>query len=320
MLEEVLPWTATRFRRALVMPNLTVPITTQARARAYSDDIRRLSDGTGFAPLMTLKLTQDTTAETIRGAADFIHAVKLYPEGVTTNSTDGVRDLDAIHPDVFRAMAAQGIILSIHAEEPAAFCLDRETAYLPRVARLADQHPTLKIVLEHVTTRAAVFFVQDRGSNMAATITAHHLYLTLNDVVGGLIQPHNFCKPIAKRVTDRQALINAAVSGNPQFFLGTDSAPHARETKESASGCAGCFTAPRAIELCADVFNTGDSNCIQNLEKFMSENGARFYGLKPNSECIVIENSRSMIPTSYGHGTVVPFRAGQWVGWSIKSP
>ncbi len=314
MLAEVAQHTAKTFGRALVMPNLKNPVHIAANARHYEEDIRRLTEKTGFEPIMTIKLTQETDSRTIEAAASSqVRAVKLYPEGVTTNSEHGVRDISKLH-DTFAAMATNGVVLCIHAEQPGIFSMERELHYLRNVAEIATKHPSLKIVIEHATMADTLKFVEEGGPNMAATITVHHLYITLDDVVGDKLNPHNFCKPIAKRPEDRAALVAAALSGKSQFFLGTDSAPHVKDTKECASGCAGCFTAPIAMPLLADLFDKNDS--IGTLELFTSTNGAKFYGLKPNRDYITLERAEWEIPARYGD--VVPFKAGEKVGWKVR--
>jgi dihydroorotase len=323
ILKGVLPYTARNFGRALVMPNLKHAVTSRERATLYENQILQLSQGydwgVGFEPLMTIKLTQETVKSTIMLASSGgVTAVKLYPEGVTTNSENGVRDIEKIDDSAFKAMVEIGMPLCVHAEEPGVFSMDRENAYLTRVSQLARKFPKLKIVIEHASTSAAIKFVEDSGPNVAATITAHHLVLTLDDIVGDRLNPHNFCKPIAKRPQDRDALLAAAFSGNPKFFLGTDSAPHVSNTKECASGCAGCFTAPIAIELLATVFD--QKGKLPMLEPFMSENGAKFYGLKPNEGTITLERSEWTIPAAYSVGggeVVVPFMAGQKLAWKV---
>ena len=312
LLEFVLPFTARTFGRAIVMPNLKKPIVTGDDAWKYQGDIRRLCDKMGlkFAPLMTIKLTQATTPSTIRGAhAAGVVAVKLYPEGVTTNSEDGVSDVNALG-EVFAAMAEIGLTLCVHAEEPGTFSLEREMAYLPRVARIAAEHPDLCIVVEHVSSEEAVLFVREAGPNVAATITAHHLVLTLDDVIGDKLAPHCFCKPIAKRPRDRRALRAAATSGDPKFFLGTDSAPHRTGDKECGTGCAGCFTAPMALPLLASIFEKDGR--LEMLERFTSESGALFYGLPPSKETITLHRESWTVPS---HGPVVTFMAGSTLAW-----
>ncbi len=319
MLENVLPHTAKNFGRALVMPNLKDAVRIGVHARHYEEQIMRLTDEIlksspdGFRPLMTIKLTQDTDHRTIASAASMqVVAVKLYPEGVTTNSEGGVKDVTKLD-DVFKAMSDQGMVLCVHAETPGVFSMEREIHFLRTVAEIASKHPSLKIVIEHATTAETIDFVKQAGPNIAATLTVHHLLITLDDVVGDKLNPHNFCKPIAKRPEDRASLVAAALSGNPKFFLGTDSAPHSKETKECSAGCAGCFTAPIAMPLLAELFDK--NNALGNLELFTSVNGATFYRFKPNTGVITIERHEWEVPASYGG--VVPFMAGQKLGWRV---
>lgn len=316
---DLLPFTVqhtARFGRALVMPNTVPPILTGIEAHRYRSQIVAIANAKGYAhfwPLTTIKLTQRTEVNTIPEAHDFgVVAAKLYPEGVTTNSSDGVSDPDALDL-VFEAMARVEMVLCIHAEEPGAPSLLRETGYLQTVDRIAKKHPSLKIVIEHVTTHEAVQFVLYR-ENVAATITVHHLLLTLDDVIGDKLQPHNFCKPIAKDVNALNALRDAAFGGNPRFFLGTDSAPHVKERKESAAAPAGCFTAPFAMEMLAGIFE--EAGQLGKLENFASKYGAEFYGLPLNHDRIVLEREEWTIPAQYG--PVVPFRAGTKLQWRIR--
>ena len=315
MLRDIAGYTAALFGRALVMPNLTPAILTEADAEAYRSRILRAIEpfGFDFEPLMTIKLTARTTPEII-GSLRRTIAVKVYPEGVTTNSEDGVRDLSRVSGDVFRAMADKGIVLSVHAEEPSAFCLDREWRYLGRIERIAEEHPSLKMVIEHVTTCEAVGLVRDFGDNVAATITAHHLHATLDDVVGDKLRPHHFCKPIPKRPGDRAALRDAAIFGE-KFFLGTDSAPHLRGAKECSEGCAGCFTAPIALGLCATAFE--EEGKLESLGEFTSERGARFYGLQPNKGEVAILRRDHRVPKDCAG--IVPFWAGKDLRWKAEA-
>jgi len=319
LLGQVLPHTAAVFGRALVMPNLDPPVLTGADAERYRKEIlgARPSDGAGsdFEPLMTIKIVPSTTPAIIRDAAAAgVVAGKLYPEGVTTNSSDGVRDVLALG-EVFAAMAEAGLVLCLHGETPDAFCLDREERFLFEVLpELARSFPELRIVVEHVSTAAAVDWVQHQpGANVAATITVHHLLLTLDDVVGGMLSPHHFCKPVAKRPADRAAIVAAAVSGDPRFFLGTDSAPHPREAKESAQGCAGVFTAPVALPLLATVFE--EQSALDMLDAFCSGHGAAFYGLLPNPGTLRLLREPWTVPVDYDG--VVPLNAGSTLPWRV---
>ena len=312
LLKKVLPFTAATYGRALVMPNLKNPIVDVESVNRYFDEIRLLSESYPFRPLMTIKLTQATTPKDIAAVSTCpaVNAVKLYPEGVTTNSHGGVSDLSKL-VDTLKAIQDAGLVLCIHGEAPGKFSMVREKEYLTELQWIIDTCPRLRIVLEHITTQAAVEFVKEHNPNLAATITAHHLYLTLDDVVGGSLQVHNFCKPIAKTPSDRLALISAATSGSSRFFFGSDSAPHTQETKECASGCAGCFTAPHAIELLAHIFD--DQHSLDRLEAFTSQHGAQFYGLPLNEGQISLERMEWSIPAM--HGPVVPFRAGELLHW-----
>lgn len=321
IMKEVLPHTASVFGRALVMPNLKEPVLTRGDAAAYKRAIRQELDSQKsgepqrFQPLMTLKLTKRTEPLDMHTAKEAgVVAVKLYPEGVTTNSADGISDVEALYP-VFEAMQACGMVLSIHAESPHAFCLERERdfveAYLPS---LLEFFPRLKVVIEHVSTAHAVDFVFNAPTkNLAATITAHHLLLTLDDVVGGMLSPHNFCKPVAKRPEDREAVLRAATSGSSKFFFGSDSAPHTRDTKEWRAGCAGCFTAPVALPLLTQIFE--ERGAIEKLEPFTSVHGAEFYGLPLNADEITLHRETWMVPESYEN--IVPFWSGRTLPWRV---
>jgi len=326
MLSHVVGATATTFGRALVMPNTTPPIRTGADAMAYKarilDAIRTvLGADWGFEPLMTIKLLPTTTADTVRDAhAAGVVAAKLYPAGVTTNSDDGIQVdmLGDISMDrrVFEAMQEADMVLCLHGEVPGLYCLDRETFFLGALRKLSADYPRLRIVLEHVTTHRAVDVVATLPRNVAATITAHHLLLTLDDVVGDKLRPHHFCKPIAKHPIDRQALIGAATGGNPKFFLGTDSAPHARNTKECDSGCAGVYTAPVAMEVIAEVFE--QASALERLENFTSVFGAHFYRLPPNEDYVELVKEPVDVPKELPGG-LVPFRAGERLSWLIQA-
>jgi dihydroorotase len=241
-------------------------------------------------------------------------AGKLYPAGVTTGSADGVADVHAVFPHL-EIMQQHDSVLSIHGEDPDSFCLDRERQYLKQVQEIRDAFPKLRIVLEHLSDRASVGFIQNSDAHMAATITVHHLLLTLDDVIGGNINPHHFCKPVAKSSADRDALRRAAFSGNPKFFLGTDSAPHLKAKKESSSGIAGIYTSPVAIPLLAGIFD--QAGVRDRLQGFCSENGSRFYGLPLNQETIVLQKKEWEVPAVM-HGAV-PFYAGRKISWSLAN-
>jgi dihydroorotase len=310
------------FARGLVMPNTVPPVLTASDAEAYRGEIAdAVPAGHRFEPLMTIKVVPSTTADTVRRArAAGVVAAKLYPEGVTTNSGDGVRDVMAL-ADTFAAMAEVGMVLCVHGEAPDAFCLDREARFVGRtLPRLVDAVPSLRIVLEHVSTAGAVDWVRSAPTGpggrprVAATVTVHHLLLTLDDVVGGLLAPHHFCKPLAKRPEDRAAIVAAAVSGDPRFFLGTDSAPHRRSDKEGAEGCAGVFTAPVALPVLAEVFE--DHGALDRLDAFTGEHGARFYGLAPNDGTVRLVREPWAVPAELAG--IVPFRAGTTLRWRVS--
>jgi dihydroorotase len=323
MLATVLPFTARQFARAIVMPNLLPPITTVAAARAYRRRIlEALPTGANFTPLMTCYLTDTTDPEEVaRGWREGVFtAVKLYPARATTNSADGVTDYDRISP-VLDRMARLGMPLLIHGEvtDPEVDVFDREAVFIERVLEpLRQRFPGLRIVLEHITTEEAVDYVVSAGPNLAATITAHHLVINRNAIFAGGIRPHFYCLPIAKRERHRLALRRAATSGNQRFFLGTDSAPHRVDAKEAAIGCAGIFTAPSAIETYAEVFE--ELGALDRLEAFASLNGPAFYGLPPNETRITLVRQPFRVSERVGEGdnTVVPFRAGETLRWSLR--
>ncbi|MRR49573.1 MAG: dihydroorotase [Rhodocyclaceae bacterium] len=326
-LAAVLPDTVRRFGRAIVMPNLKPPVTTVALAAAYRERIlaklsASLSAGAGFEPLMTLYLTDNLPADEIDAAraSGFVHAVKLYPAGATTNSDAGVTDLKKCAVTLAR-MEALGMPLLVHGEvtDPAVDIFDREAVFIEIVLQpLLKDFPGLKVVLEHITTKDGAEFVASAGANVAATITAHHLLLNRNAIFAGGIRPHHYCLPVLKRETHRQALIAAAIGGNPRFFLGTDSAPHGRMTKEAACGCAGCYTANAGIELYAEAFEA--AGALDKLEAFASFHGPDWYGLPRNSGTITLIRESQPIPASLhyaGGDTLVPLRAGEAVAWKL---
>ena len=321
-LKAVLPHTVRRFARAIVMPNLRPPVTTTASARAYRTRVlEALPRDARFEPLMTLYLTDNTPPEEIRRAKEsgFVHAVKYYPAGATTNSDSGVTDLSRCDA-VFEAMSDVGMPLLLHGEvtDDTVDIFDRERVFIERMlAPLVRRFAGLKVVLEHATTREAVQFVREAPDNVAATITAHHLLLNRNALLAGGVRPHNYCLPVIKRELHRQALVDAAVSGSRKFFLGTDSAPHARHTKETSCGCAGVYTAHAAIELYAEAFE--QAGALEKLEGFASRHGAEFYGLPVNDERLTLEKSDDVVPGElrFGDDTLVPFRAGEVVHWQL---
>lgn len=318
----VLADSARRFARAIVMPNLKPPVRTTQEALAYRSRIlAALPAGAAFEPLMTLYLTEDTLPEEISRAklSGRVHGVKLYPAGATTHSEAGVTRLSRCFHALER-MQAVGLPLLVHGEttEPAIDVFDREMVFIEEVlGPTLERFPGLKIVLEHVTTREAVQFVEVTGPNVAATVTAHHLLMNRNALFLGGIRPHHYCLPVLKREEDREALVEAAVSGNPKFFLGTDSAPHARAAKEAACGCAGIYTAHAAIELYAIAFE--EAGALDKLEGFASEFGARFYGLPVNSGRITLVREDWKVPErlAFGGDELVPMRAGESIPWKL---
>jgi len=322
MLRAVAPSTARQFARAVVMPNLVPPVTDVAAARAYRDRIvAALPAGVDFTPLMTCYLTDASDpAEIARGFKEAVFAaVKLYPAHATTHSAHGVTDVDNVMA-VLERMAALGMPLLVHGEvtDPAVDIFDREAVFIERIlAPLCRRLPELRIVLEHVTTAEAVAYVAAGGANLAATITAHHLVINRNDIFRGGIRPHLYCLPIAKREKHRRALRHAATSGNPSFFLGTDSAPHALPTKETACGCAGIFSAPAALEIYAEVFE--EEGALDHFEAFASLNGPAFYRLPVNDARVTLRREAWTVPERIGEGdgAVVPFRAGESLRWRL---
>ncbi len=314
--------TARQFARAIVMPNLRPPVTTTAQALAYRDRIlAALPAGSDFQPLMTLYLTNATQPEEIRAAkaSGMVHAVKLYPAGATTNSDAGVTDLRACYP-VLEAMQDCGMPLLVHGEvtDAAIDIFDREAVFIERVMQplLADL-PGLRVVFEHITTQQAAEYVASAPDNIAATLTAHHLLYNRNAMLVGGIRPHYFCLPILKRETHRLALLKAATSGSPKFFLGTDSAPHAQHTKEAACGCAGCYTAHAAMELYAEAFE--QAGALDKLEAFASFHGPDYYRLPRNSGTITLRKEEWQVPATVGFGEhqLVPLRAGEMLHWKM---
>ena len=318
----VLPDSAKRFARAIVMPNLKPAVRTTQQALGYRERIlAALPEGARFEPLMTLYLTDDTPPEEITRAkvSGYVHGVKLYPAGATTHSDEGVTRLSRCF-HTLEKMQELGMPLLVHGEatEPEIDVFDREKAFIDQVlGPLVDRFPGLKIVFEHITTRDAVHYVELTGANIAATITAHHLLMNRNALFLGGIRPHHYCLPVLKRETHREALVEAATSGNPKFFLGTDSAPHARSAKETACGCAGIYTAHAGIELYAVAFE--EAGALDKLEGFASRFGARFYGLPENSDKITLVRESWTVPQSIalGEGALVPLRAGESIPWTL---
>ncbi|TQM92936.1 dihydroorotase [Roseinatronobacter monicus] len=322
MLAGIAPETARHFARAIIMPNLVPPVVTGAEATAYRDRILPVT-GTGFTPLMTLYLTEATDPADVVAAhaAGIITAVKLYPAGATTNSASGVRDFDRVRP-VLEAMAEAGIPLLCHGEvtDPEIDIFDREAVFIDRVLDpIRRATPGLRVVMEHITTSDAVAYVQSQPENLGATITTHHLVINRNHILVGGIKPHYYCLPVAKRETHRQALVAAATSGDARFFLGTDSAPHTDDAKESACGCAGCFTATNTMSILAQVFE--DAGALGKLEFFASRNGPAFYRLPVNDTTLTLE--RTDTPVAYparietGAGPVTVFDPGFPLYWRV---
>lgn len=316
----VLPFTARQFRRAVVMPNLRPPVTTVLEAKSYRDRILHARpDGSLFEPLMTLYLRDTTAPEEIYAAKEsgFVVACKLYPSGATTNSDAGVTNIRAID-DVLSAMSECSLPLLVHGEVTRADIdiFHREAVFVQvTLPQILNRHPKLKVVLEHISTKVAADFVREASDNLGATITAHHLLENRNAMLAGGIKPHYYCLPILKTEKDRLALLEAATSGDPKFFLGTDSAPHSMASKESACGCAGSFTAYDALSLYAEAFDSID--CIDKLPDFASRFGADFYGLPQNEGRCFLRKEEWVIPEQYQFedSTVIPFRAGQRLLW-----
>jgi dihydroorotase len=321
-LASVLPHSARQFARAIVMPNLKPPVTTTAQAVAYRERIlAALPSGMQFEPLMVLYLTDNTPPDEIRRAKEcgFIHAVKLYPAGATTNSDAGVTDLAKCYKTL-EAMQEVGMPFLVHGEvtDPDVDIFDREAAFIERVMQpLRRDMPELKIVFEHITTSDAAQYVADADRFVGATITAHHLLYNRNEIFKGGIRPHYYCLPVLKREKHRQALVRAAVSGSAKFFLGTDSAPHPKGLKEHACGCAGCYTALHAMELYAQAFDR--ANALDKLEAFASFNGPAFYGLPRNSGTITLQRETWTLPAELplGDVTIVPLNGGETIDWKL---
>lgn len=322
MLRETVPATARQFARAIVMPNLVPPVTTAALAVAYRERILAARpQGSNFEPLVTLYLTDKTTAQDIIDAkAAGVVAAKLYPAGATTNSSQGVGALDSLYP-VFEVMAEQGMLLLIHGEvtEHEIDIFDREKVFIDRyLQHIVARIPQLKVVFEHITTADAAAFVTEASANVAATITPQHLLLNRNDLLVGGVRPHNYCLPVLKRRTHQEALRTAVAGGSSKFFLGTDSAPHEKHRKESACGCAGCYSAHSAIELYAQVFD--DLGCLDKLEAFASHYGADFYGLPRNKGTVTLVKQQWQVPaeiTLPNGNPIVPFYAGETLNWKL---
>ncbi|HEY9102011.1 dihydroorotase [Chitinimonas sp.] len=322
-LKAVLPDTARRFGRAIVMPNLKPPVRTVADAAAYRERIlAAVPAGMQFEPLMTLYLTDVTPPEEIARIKEsgFVKAVKLYPAGATTNSDAGLTDIAKAMPTL-AAMAELGVPLLVHGEvtDQSVDVFDREAVFIERVMKpLLEKLPNLKVVFEHITTRQAAHFVWSAPANVGATITAHHLLMNRNALFQGGIRPHHYCLPVLKRETHREALVEVAISGSPKFFLGTDSAPHGKSTKEAACGCAGMYTANNGIELYAEAFEA--AGALDRLEGFASRFGPLFYGLPANEGTITLIKQATPVPAELPYlagDTLVPLRAGETVAWRL---
>lgn len=321
----VLPFTARQFARAVVMPNLKPPMTTTAALGEYRARIlAALPADFSFEPLMTLYLTDRTTPEEIRlaSASGYVVGAKLYPAGATTHSDAGVTSIDHVWP-ALEAMAEHGLVLQVHGEvtERGIDVFDREHVFIDRIlSRIVERVPQLRVVFEHITTRIAAEFVSAARDGVAATITPQHLLLNRNAMFEGGIRPHHYCLPVLKRERDREALVLAATGDSPRFFLGTDSAPHARHTKETACGCAGIFSAHAAIELYAEAFD--EVGRLERLEAFAADRGADFYRLPRNTQTITLRRWDWRVPERYPFGSdeLIPFRAGELVHWRVGKP
>ncbi|WP_283147532.1 dihydroorotase [Silvimonas soli] len=324
LMAAVLPHTAREFARAIVMPNLKPPVTTTELAAAYRARIlAALPVGLDFEPLMTLYLTDRTdAAEVARAkASGFVHGIKLYPAGATTNSDSGVTSFEKVMP-ALEKMAELGLPLLVHGEvtDQSVDVFDREAVFIETIlAPLLQRLPELRVVLEHITTQQAAEFVASSSANVAATVTAHHLLMNRNAMFTGGIRPHHYCLPVLKRELHREALVRAVTSGSNKFFLGTDSAPHARHTKENACGCAGMYTAHAALPLYAEVFDR--AGALDKFEAFASFNGPDFYRLPRNSGSVTLTKTAWTVPSEYpfGENTVVPLRAGEQIDWTLNA-
>lgn len=322
ILEHILEQSVSQVSRAIVMPNTIPAIEDAVNLNEYRKSIlvsleqinKRKKKKNNFEPLMTFKITPKSNAEQIRALKEAgAIAGKLYPQGVTTNSENGVVDFNALYP-VYEAMQENRLVLCLHGEDPKSFCIEREKAFLPTLKQIAKDFPKLKIVMEHVSTADSIKLVEQLPQNVAATITVHHLWVTLDDVIGENLRPHLFCKPLPKTPTDREALLSAALSGSPKFFLGSDSAPHLLEKKECDCGAAGVYSAPVLLPLLAQIFQ--QHNKLDKLQAFTSEYGAQFYGLDLNQEYIELREESWVVPDII-HG-VVPFMAGLTLNWKLS--
>ena len=318
MLSLVGPLTSETFSGALVMPNLVPPITTKEALLSYKERINNVCKDDKFEPFVTLFFKNDYTYEFLEDIKDDIIAIKLYPAGITTNSETGVSsmDVEVLRPTL-ESMSKLGIPLCGHGETNG-FVMDREKEFMPIYESLAIAFPKLKIIMEHITTKDAIELL-DKYDNLYATVTLHHLLITLDDVAGGMLQPHLFCKPIAKRPEDRTALLNAALGANPKLMFGSDSAPHPKDKKESCGCAAGVFTSPIALQVLVQLFEK--HNCLDNLNKFLSLNAQKVYNLKPLKKTIKLIKKDFVVPSAYEYKneSVVPMYWGEKLSWSIKS-
>jgi len=314
MLKTVAPLTAESFTAAIIMPNLVPPVTTIEAVKSYQKRIDEACAGYNFTPLMTLFFQDTYDYDFLKEAKEYISAIKLYPAGITTNSEGGVSGIDSESLKMtLDAMTALKIPLLIHGETNG-FVMDREKEFVPIYEALANDFPDLTIIMEHITTKESVEAL-DRHKNLYATITLHHLLITLDDVAGGMLEPHLFCKPIAKRPEDREALLKVVLEAHPKVMFGSDSAPHPQHAKEACGCAAGVFTAPIALPVLAELFAHHDK--LDNLQAFVSDNAQRIYNFTPEKKVVVLEDTPSQVPALYG--TVVPMYAGKEIGWSITS-
>ncbi len=317
MLNLVGPLTSKTFSGALVMPNLVPPITTKDALLSYKQRIKDACKDDDFEPYVTLFFQNNYSYEFLEDIKDKIIAIKLYPAGITTNSETGVAsmDVEVLRPTL-ESMSKLGIPLSIHGETNG-FVMDREKEFMPIYESIASAFPDLKIIMEHITTKDAIELL-DKYDNLYATVTLHHLLITLDDVAGGMLQPHLFCKPIAKRPEDRSALLNAALKAHPKLMFGSDSAPHPKHKKECCGCAAGVFTAPIALQVLTQLFN--DNNCLENLNKFVSLNAQKIYGINPPKKDIKLIKKDFIVPLLYEYKNeqVVPMYAGETLPWSIE--
>ena len=314
MLKTVAPLSAKTFSSAIIMPNLVPPVTTIEDVISYKERIIEACGDESFDPLMTLFFKDDYSYDFLNSAKEHIFAIKLYPAGITTNSEGGVSTIDSeTLKKTLEAMSELGIPLCVHGESDG-FVMDREKEFVPIYEELATKFPNLKIIMEHITTKDSVEALE-RHSNLYATITLHHLLITLDDVAGGMLHPHLFCKPIAKRPEDRAALLKVALDAYPKVMFGSDSAPHPKHAKESCGCAAGVFTAPIALQVLVELFEKHDK--LENLQKFISDNAQKIYNFKPCEKVVTLEKKSFIVPTSYND--VIPMYAGKEISWSIKS-